>query len=218
MLTTTYALTAIAIEQKKTYHMLLGLMQDIQSANWNKNQLFDLNYSKMMLDKFMQFDQCCHSRKLEMYMIPSIREATLEMNALLDELDALSNQAISIINSLYEQSSSFVANDKIGPDTLYLSMDRYCQNLLKRLIREEKELFPMAQRLLPFNTWFGIAVQCLSQDTKNESQQCSGKPIPPDAPAENAKHIALPTTAMLKAAKDGHSLALQALYGMPETQ
>jgi hemerythrin-like domain-containing protein len=218
MLTTTYALTAIAIEQKKTYHMLLGLMQDIQSANWNKNQLFDLNYSKMMLDKFMQFDQCCHSRKLEMYIIPSIRQATLEMDALLDELDALSTQAISIIHSLYEQSSSFLTNDKIESDTLYLSMDHYCQNLLKRLIREEQELFPMAQRLLPFNAWFSIAVQCLSQDTKNDSQQLSGKPIPPDTSAENVEHMALPTPAMLKVARDGHSLALQALYSMPETQ
>jgi hemerythrin-like domain-containing protein len=184
MLTTTYALTAIAIEQKKTYHMLLSLMQDIQNANWNKNQLFDLSYGKMMLDKFMQFDQCCHSRKLEMYMIPSIREATLEMNALLDELDALSNQAITTINSLYEQSQSFLENDAIGFDTLYLSMDHYCQNLLKRLIREEQELFPMAQRLLPFNAWFGIAVKCLSQDAKIEVSQTDGKPIPPEEETE----------------------------------
>jgi hemerythrin-like domain-containing protein len=44
------------------------------------------------------------------------------------------------------------------------TIDLYCQNLLKRLDKEEQELLPLAQKVISSDEWFEIGTQFLAQE------------------------------------------------------
>ncbi len=167
MLTMTYSLVAMTIEQKNTRKMLLELEQKIKNNNWNDTKNCDLSYIKMILNKFIQFDKYFHSRKVEIYVIPAIRKTTEKIDCLLAELESLSSQAINSIRLMYEKTQRTISKEGIKTDVLFSSMEHYCQSLLKRLIKEEEQLFPVVRCLLTSEEWFTIAVECMS-DNKNQ--------------------------------------------------
>jgi hemerythrin-like domain-containing protein len=167
MLTTTYSLIVINLEQKITQKMLLALEINMRNAHCNKDQKIDLSHIKTIVSKFVQFDTYFHTRKIEIYVIPAIRKATENVNALLAELDSLSVQAMSIIRHAYEQIQLAIGKENIKVDALFSSMEQYCQNLLRIMSKEEEQLLPVAQGLLTGEEWFSIAVQCMSDRTKD---------------------------------------------------
>lgn len=173
MLTTTYALAAISIEQKTTRSMLNKLEQKIPKDNSKNQTSFDLNYLKTLFTQVIQFDRYCRGRKLEVYIIPAIHKASIELDALLAELESLSAQGLKMIRSLYEQIQLFVQNGVEQADSFFATVECYCQNLRKRLNQEEKELFPIAQRVLSFDQWFSIAVECLSEEAESQRRKPS---------------------------------------------
>lgn len=166
MLTTTYALAAISIEQKNTRSMLNKLEQKIQKG-YSKNQLnFDLTYLKTIFTQVIQFDKYCRARKVEIYIIPAIQKTSIELDALLAELEALSAQGLRMIRSLYEQIQLFAQKGAEQAESFFATVECYCQSLRRRLSQEEQELFPVAQRVLSFDQWFSIAVECLSEEAQ----------------------------------------------------
>jgi hemerythrin-like domain-containing protein len=50
-------------------------------------------------------------------------------------------------------------------------MECYCENLLERLEREEKELFPIAQRVISTDGWFRLASQFISHNEEIHRSQ-----------------------------------------------
>lgn len=171
MLTTTYSLIAIAIEQKNTRKMLSTLEKKIKSCNPNEAHSVDLNYVKIILNKFMQFDRYCRSRKIETYLIPAIRKTTEKCDFLLAELDTLSVQAMNAIKSIHELMQKTIDREGLQVDALISSMEHYCQHLLKRLIKEEEQLIPVVRCLLTCDEWFSIAVGFMSEDVKKQGSQ-----------------------------------------------
>jgi len=163
MLTATYSLVAIAAEQENARSRLDRLQQYIHSA-WKSLQHIDFGFIENALNKLMQFDKYCRSRKIEMYLIPALRNATHEAESLADELDRLSATATSILRSIGEQLTAAFFSGRISFPEICQAMDLYCRKLAARLEREEQELLPLARIRLSTEEWFAIAAQFLSDE------------------------------------------------------
>ncbi|WP_292934322.1 hypothetical protein [Noviherbaspirillum sp.] len=163
MLTATYSLVAIAAEQDKARRMLSRLRHCFQSA-WRGLQSFDFAFLETAFNKLMQFDKFCRNRKIELYLIPAIRTVSDEADALIGELDALSAKAACFLRSAGDQLAGAYDLGSIKVNEVIHAMESYCDKIVTRLDREEKELLPLARRLFSIEDWFSIAAHFLSED------------------------------------------------------
>lgn len=183
MLTATYSIVTISTEQNKTRRILHRLQQHIRNA-WKGLQNIDLRCVESTFNHLMQFDRYCHSRKIEVYLIPALRRITHEADSLLAELEALSASGLNILRSLREQLGRAFEDGVIQVNEVCSSMEIYCNKLQKRLAKEEDELFPLARRLFSIDEWFSIAANFLSDDARERKQYSASPPLTPvPAPA-----------------------------------
>jgi DUF438 domain-containing protein len=181
MLTTTYSLVAINLEQKNAYKMLSRLEQDIDlrkknaKQNGTNNTDASAEYLKYILSEFTQIENYFRCRKMEMYVIPAIRKATENIDAVLTELEFLDDLENAAIRTVIEQIQWAIDNQSVQPDLLLSAMEQYCQSLLKRLVKEDEQLLPVARNVLTGDEWFNIAVECMDSDTKNNVSKPSEK-------------------------------------------
>lgn len=170
MLTATYSIVTISAEQKSARSILSRLRQYIQSC-LTRLQEIDLPKLESTLNKLTQFDQYCHARKVELYVIPAIRGTTHEVDSLLAELESMSARAVDILKSAQEQLRQAFDQGVEKINELCSAMEIYCDNLLKRLAKEEEELMPMVGRLLSVDEWFALAAKFLSDDADNPQRR-----------------------------------------------
>lgn len=169
MLTATYTLVALSVEQASVRVSLLAFQHYVRSTLMPQNRisLRQLEYACATLD---QLYQACHWRKIEMYLIPAIRAATERADQLLDELGRLNQSALGVIRALQQrlgdgdQLQTQVAQTCAGIET-------FCAALLQRLEKEEKELFAIARRVIGGEAWFAIAHQFMVHDARVEEQR-----------------------------------------------
>ncbi len=163
MLTATYSLVAIAAEQDKTRSILGRLQQYIQTT-WKGLQGIDFTFLETAFNKLLQLENYFHTRKIELYLIPALRNASKEVDILLAELDTLSTNAEGFLRSVGDQLTATFDLGNIKINEICHAMEQYCDRLFIRLDKEEKELLPMARRLFSIEDWFSIAAQFLSDD------------------------------------------------------
>ena len=169
MLTATYSIVAISTEQKNARSVLFKLQQYIRSC-LKKLQEVDVTTVESALNKLTQFDQYCHARKVEMYVIPAVRGTTREVDSLLSELESISERCIDILRSVQRQLRQAFDQGLVKLNELCNALEIYCDNLFKRLKKEEEELMPMVGRLLTVDEWFPIAAKFLSDDAENKKR------------------------------------------------
>ena len=170
MLTATYSLVAIAAEQDKTRAMLSRLQQYLQTA-WKGLQGIDFSFLENAFGKLVQFDKFFRQRKLELYLIPSLRSVGREADALIAELDALSAKGLGILRSVREQLAQAFAMSSIKVNEICHAMESYCDCMFARLQKEERELIPLARRVFSIEDWFTIAAQFLSDDDESSTRR-----------------------------------------------
>lgn len=163
MLTATYSLVAIAAEQDNARSMLYRIQHYIQ-ATWKGLQNIDFAFLETAFNKLMQLDKYCRRRKIEVYLIPALRGASREVDALITELESLSTKGLNILCSVRDQFASAFDKGSIRGNEICRAFSRYGDSLFVRLEREEKELLPMARRLFSIEDWFAVAAQFLSDD------------------------------------------------------
>ena len=166
MLTATYALLTLSAEQEKTISICSTLQQYFQSASANP-QGIDPDSLEPVLNQLAQFDESCHRRKVELYVIPALRRATRDGDSLLAELESLSSLGVSILSAIRERFAQAFAQGIVQIKELCSSMERYCLSLLQRLAKEKAELMPLAQRVITSEEWFAIGAKFLSLDAEN---------------------------------------------------
>ena len=168
MLTATYSLVTLTAEQKNTRSILFKLQQQIRTL---LHDLHGVNRGcvENVLTKLEQFEEYCHRRKVEIYVIPAIRKVTHEADPIIAELESLSFKAVSILSSLREQLRQAFDQGVIEVNKVCSSIEQYCSNLLKRFAKEEEELLPIARGLLPIEEWFNIASKFLSEESNKKS-------------------------------------------------
>lgn len=119
------------------------------------------------LRRLEQFEEYCHKRKVEAYVIPAIRKSTHKADPILAELESLSSRSMRILRSLHEQLRSAFERGMGDVRKVCADMELYCANLRERFLKEEQELFPIVRNLLPIEEWFDIAAKFLSEDEKH---------------------------------------------------
>jgi hemerythrin-like domain-containing protein len=112
----------------------------------------------------------CHWRKLDKFLVPAIRRATKMADQLLQELDALSQAAADAMAAAVRLADSALDTEH-RVARFCGAIDSFCSALLKRLEREELELFPVARAAISGESWFAIANQMLAHDAYQQESR-----------------------------------------------
>lgn len=179
MLTATYSLLSLSVEQKSVHKLLSSIQQLVQDSCAGK-RCIDPPILESAISQLTKLDEFFRQRKLEIYVIPAIRKATQEADSLLIELESLSAIGLAILESVRQQVRQGSNQSVTEVKTLYSSIELYCNHLFRRLSKEEDELLPLAQRVISSEEWFSIGIQFLSIDTESKrtgnSQMLCGVP------------------------------------------
>lgn len=163
MLTATYVLLTLSIEQKKERHFISRLLQHVQSIT-RRPQEIDPVFIESQLKELTSFAEARHQRKVEACLMPAVRAADSNCTALMNDLETLSRLGSAMLNAVHKCLRRAMRRSASQGKFLCRTIDLYCQNLLKRLDKEEQELLPLAQKVISSDEWFEIGSQFLAQE------------------------------------------------------
>jgi hemerythrin-like domain-containing protein len=174
MLTATYTLVALSVEQAKVRSSLQSLQQLLETNFVHQSSLTPGQVS-YACDVVKRLYESCHWRKLDMFLIPAIRKATSGADELLRSLDQLGHAAADAVGVLAIRLGS-VAIDSAGKVAQFCeAVQAFCSATLRRLEMEENSLFPVARAVISGEAWFSIANQMLA----HEAYVQESRPIKP---------------------------------------
>ena len=186
MLTATYTLVALSVEQANIRVSLQSFQKYVQATLLRQHGM-SLNQLEFACESLNRLYQACHWRKIEMYLIPAIRQATQQADSLLEELGRLNDSALGVIRSLQEQVAKSQQDHEACGEEIAERIDDFCDSMLNRLDKEEKELFNVARTAIGGEAWFAIANQFLLHDAHvAEARRCRGALPAPAAAARQA--------------------------------
>ena len=183
MLTATYTLVALSVEQTSVRVGLQSLRQMLHAYYLGQAALTaaQVDYAAAAMQRLYD---ACHWRKLDKFLIPAVRRATRLADDLLAELDALSAQSS---DALAVSTAFSGAIDDAGQVEAFCGVvNTFCNVLLTRIEREEQELFPLARAAVTGEAWFALANQMLAHDAYLQEHRCE------PAPARNTRHVVRP--------------------------
>lgn len=175
MLTATYVLLTLSIEQKKERHFISRLLHYVQSIA-RRPQEIDPVFIETQLKELASFAEARHQRKLEACLMPAIRAAEPSSMPLLNDLECLSKRGSAMLNAVYRCLRRAMRRSASHGKFLCKTVDLYCHNLLKRLDKEEQELLPLAQKVISSEEWFEIGSQFLAQDDDDAASRPELRP------------------------------------------
>ena len=163
MLTATYTLVALSVEQASVRVSLQSLQKLIDSNFIHQNALTPGQVGHAC-DAVKSMYESCHWRKLDMFLIPAIRSATRQADELLQNLDELGRAAADAVGVLAIRLGSTAVDSVSKVSQFCDAVEAFCSATLKRLELEEQHLFPMARSVISGEAWFSIANQMLAHD------------------------------------------------------
>lgn len=187
MLTATYALVTLSLEQARMRSNLLAFQQYVH-AHLRPQSAIGLKQLQYASDSLDRLYQACRQGKIETYLIPAIRRATQQADALLDELAGLNGAALAALQTLRDKMEQGWRQHDVALAQYDTETDAFCAALLRRLEKEESELFGIARSVICGKTWFAIANQFLLhdarlRDTRRGAVAASAPPPPSTLPA-----------------------------------
>jgi hypothetical protein len=162
MLTATYSIIALKIEQNRACWTFSSMQHYILNGIRNIKNSSGIDFESM-LNRLTQFEQYCHQRKVEVFVIPALRKLTREADTLLAELDSLSEASVTLLRTLREKLQQVMTAGSLVVDEICASLEQCCAHFYRRLVREE-ELVQIAERVIPVEEWFDIAAGFLVED------------------------------------------------------
>lgn len=188
MLTATYTLVALAVEQASIRVSVAALQAQCKTSLRQQQALSAVQMGQACAALQRVHDNW-HWRQLDMFLVPAIRCATADADRLLGELDGLRRTAADTIAELAARAA---CGPGAAAEYFCAGVDAFCSVVLARLEREERELFPVARSVIPGEAWFSIANQMLVHDAirqenkpvRRRSDGASREAVPaPRAPA-----------------------------------
>ena len=88
MLTLTYALVALSVEQKKVQGRLSELQQCVEKAR-SAATVIGHSEAESLLVEFLRLDDNCQSRNIELYVLPALRSLSPQADSRLAEVDEI---------------------------------------------------------------------------------------------------------------------------------
>lgn len=159
MLTATYSLIALSIEQRKARSSFAALEQNVRMRAIDAGHADETELEEMV-HQLSRFDRYCHERKVETCLIPALRRSEAA-GVLLSELDSLLRREAGMLHALQSRLGTSLGQGAGGAKELCHTMEHYCSSLSERLHKEE-QLLDVAERLIPGDEWFAIASSFLS--------------------------------------------------------
>lgn len=163
MLTATYTLVALSVEQASVRVSLQSLQKLLQSNFIHLNALSQGQVDHAC-DALRHLYDSFHWRKIEQFLIPAVRRATRETDLLLQELDSLSQVAADAMGAIAERMADAAIDSQGRVLEFCGAVEAFSVALLRRIEREERELFPVARAVISGEAWFAIANQMLAHD------------------------------------------------------
>lgn len=163
MLTATYTLVALSVEQASVRVSLQSLQKLLPTHFLNQSALTAGQVSHAC-DALQRLFHICHWRKIDIFLIPAIRRATCQANSLLDELDALSDAAGQAMADVVARVHAGPLDSEGAVRQFGNGIETFCDAMLTRLDREEHELFSLARTMISGEDWFAVANQMLAHD------------------------------------------------------
>lgn len=170
MLTATYTLVALSVEQSSV-RVSLQSLQKILRTNFLKQAALTPGQVSYACDALQRLFRNCHWRKIDVFLIPAIRRATVQANSLLDELDTLSDVAGQAIADVVAKVNAGPIDTHAAVRQLCRAIETFCDAMLARLDREEHELFSMARTMISGEEWFGVANKMLAHDAYRQESR-----------------------------------------------
>ncbi len=202
MLTATYILVSLSVEQASIRMSLLAFQKymQVQLRQQSRLSLAQLQYTGDWLNRLYQGG---YWRKVEMYLVPAIRQAAPPSDGLLDgllnELNGLNHVALESINLVQQRTGAAIDHSELQAGQLCAAIDAFCA-LLQRLEKEERELFALARKVIVGEAWFAIAYQFLAHDARaQEARRGKAQVLPfvlplPGTPAGAAETAGIADT------------------------
>lgn len=184
MLTATYTLVALSVEQTNMRVSLHAIQQLVQKGYTRQNTLTS-GQADYVCDSLRRLYEGCHRRKLDKFLMPALRRAGAGANPLLCELDMLSRGAAEALEAACTLRDAGVDTEE-RVDAFCLAVERFCAALTLRFEREERELFPVARAVIAGDAWFAVANQMLAHDAYIEEHR--GRPSLPASRPSRADH------------------------------
>lgn len=182
MLTSTYTLVALSVEQSRMRGEVQAVLERWRPRAWWGEPPAQRQYEQAC-DALRRVVDSCHWRKLDRFVLPALRRRGDASQALLSEFDTLSRRAV-------EARAAAESAAARGDPGCLAALERCCQLLLERLELEESELLPLARSVIPDEAWFAIANQMLAHDAyRNDTRRAPPGPAadgPPPAAGEQS--------------------------------
>ena len=172
MLTSTYTLVALSIEQTTVRVALQSLADELRALPRDYATLASSRAAQLCASLRRVVDNC-HWRKLDKFLVPVLRRSSPAAASLLADLEQLSLDAAAAMAE---------AQACVGEGERPVDRDRFCNAvedciaaLRSRLEREEHELFPLARAAVGSDAWFSIANQMLAHDAYARERRAAPK-------------------------------------------
>jgi hypothetical protein len=165
MLTLTYALVALSVEQKKVQGRLSELQQCVEKA---RSATTGIGHSEAesLLSEFLRLDDNCQSRNIELYVLPAIRSLSPQGDSLLAEVDEIAAKGRIVLKRIRSNLRKIAPQGEFVGADFFDPLETYCHFLTRRLTTEEMHLLPLAQRIISSDEWFDIAAKFISQESE----------------------------------------------------
>jgi hypothetical protein len=208
MLTSTYTLVALSIEQTTARAALQSLLDELHALPGDFATLAAGRAARLCGTLRQVYDDC-HWRKLDKFVVPALRRATDAVTGLLRDCEMLSGEAAEAMAAAEAcvgeevDAGTGSTTHSVPRGTFSAAVERCVAALRLRLEREEQELFPLARAAIGIDAWFAIANQMLAHDAHARERRAAGV-------AGGPRGMAPPAREMLQA-EAGWRLAFSAM-------
>jgi hypothetical protein len=161
MLTSTYTLVALSVEQTTVRSSLQSLARELHALPDEDGTLAPGQAAQLCAELRQVVDDC-HMRKLDKYLVPALRRSSPAADGLLRDLERISHSAYGALAAA--EACVDTGARGVDRDAFHAAVERCIAAVRCRLEREEHELFALARSLVRGEAWFAIANQMLAHD------------------------------------------------------
>ncbi|KAF3999788.1 hypothetical protein [Glaciimonas immobilis] len=173
MLTRTYALLSLSIEQKRVHNLLSSAQHLLQISV--VDQRLDNSTLKLVIKKFARLAASCRKRKVDIYILPALRNATHQADARLGQMASSRLIGRQLLDAVKAWAKLVIDGNETETTLMHALIVRRCDDLLDRLTTEEIELLPLAQQVISNDVWFDMGAEFLLTDTVRKAHQSAAR-------------------------------------------
>ncbi|MGB9107525.1 MAG: hemerythrin domain-containing protein, partial [Telluria sp.] len=172
MLTSTYTLVSLSVEQTTVRGALHALVRELHALP-DDGGILAPGHAADLCAGLRRVVDACHARKFDRFLVPALRGHTGSADGILQDLEQLSraaNAALSAAEACVDAGGRGVDHGDFRD-----AVERCATALRRRLECEEHELFPLARSVVRGEVWFAIAHQMLAHDACVREQRGDGR-------------------------------------------